>query len=238
VIENERYMRQGALFHRLLQQFWLGVPAERLAKLIHDEDLGRWWDHFLQDKLVQEGLSTKGFHYPEISSSAPLEGYRLVAKFDLLRMGDQGTVTIYDWKTARKRPRRDWLQERLQTRVYPYLLVRAGTQLNGGEQLHPDQVEMIYWFADFPDQPEHFKYNRQQFEQDEAYLTGLLQEILGLVPDAFGLTSQIERCAFCVYRSLCDRGEQAGTLGESAGELEGEVEDIFLDFDQIAEIEF
>lgn len=47
-IEAERHMRQGALFHRMVQAYLLGVPAESLAGLIQDEDLERWWGNYLQ----------------------------------------------------------------------------------------------------------------------------------------------------------------------------------------------
>ena len=40
-IEAERHMRLGALFHRLVQAYLLGVPAESLAALIQDERSGR-----------------------------------------------------------------------------------------------------------------------------------------------------------------------------------------------------
>jgi hypothetical protein len=43
------------------------------------------------------------------------------------------------------------LKERLQTRLYPFLLVEAGTYLNGGSPIQPDHIQMIYWFASDPE---------------------------------------------------------------------------------------
>jgi hypothetical protein len=49
----------------------------------------------------------------------------------------------------------------------------------------------------------------------------------------------VRRCAYCVYRSLCDRGVKAGELGDfEEGLEEGESFDFELDFEQIAEIAF
>jgi CRISPR/Cas system-associated exonuclease Cas4 (RecB family) len=232
-------MQQGVSFHRLAHQQLVGVPVESLADQIHDEELERWWANFLRyaPSLVQAGNSAR--LYPEITLTAPLRAYRLAAKYDLVRISSDGKAMIIDWKTAHKRPKRQHLAERLQTRVYPYLLASAGSQLNLGEPLLPDRIEMVYWFADFPEQPERFAYDQQQFQADQAYLIELVAEIERLEEERFVMTTQLERCAYCVYRSLCDRGVEAGLQDDLIGDLEGDSGLGFsLDFDQVAEIEF
>lgn len=245
VLDNELYMRQGETFHHILHQHLLGVPAERLTQLVHDEDLLRWWENYLRVPTPW-GFQAQGL-YPEITLTAALEGCRLVAKYDLIAVAPLSApqsahqrLVIVDWKTARKRPKRRWLLERLQTRVYPYLLAQAGMQFNAGQPVQPEQIEMIYWFADFPDQPEHIAYSAEKLEADGAYLAGLVGEIKRLGADQFDLTPQVERCAYCIYRSLCERGVKAGALEEQApGEVEeAEAAEVFLDFEQVAEIEF
>jgi CRISPR/Cas system-associated exonuclease Cas4 (RecB family) len=242
VLDNERFLQKGSRFHRLVQQHVLGVPEENLEKGIQEPELARWWEHYLGGALKTigfEGLSYPANLLPEISISAPMGNYRLIAKYDLLVNKDDGHWLIVDWKTSRKRPRRDWLLEKLQTYVYPYLLVRAGTSLNGGQEIEPLLIEMVYWFADFPDQPERISYSEAKFQTDENYLQSLLARISRLKGDAFRKTDRLERCAYCVYRSLCERGSQAGSIDEypDAGEG-GDTEGFELDFDQIAEIEF
>ena len=231
-LENERFMERGAFFHRLAHQRWLGVPAGRLQALAQDQELSRWWDNFTSFPAPAGRL------LPEASLSTPLGERRLMAKFDLLVARPGGELTIYDWKTSRRRPRRDWLRQRLQTRVYPFLLACAGSGLNGGEPPEPEAIEMTYWFADFPDEPEQFRYSTTQFREDQAYLEGLLARIavMGGAPDragSFPLTDHSERCAFCVYRSLCARGETAGQTSEQE---EAGDDDFFIDFDQVVEI--
>ena len=117
-----------------------------------------------------------------------------------------------DWKTSAKRPRPGWLIQRLQTRVYRYLLVRAGAALNGGQPLRPEQIEMIYWFANFPDEPERLRYDATQFEADGRYLMEMAAEITQRDDEVFPLTDDVKRCLFCAYRSLCCRGVEAGDL--------------------------
>src|SRR5512133_649626 len=51
VREHERHMQRGQRFHRLVQQYLLGVPAEFLARMAsadEDEHLLQWWQHFEQ----------------------------------------------------------------------------------------------------------------------------------------------------------------------------------------------
>ena len=71
--------------------------------------------------------------YPEISVTAPFAGYRLMAKFDLVAASPGERLVLVDWKTNEgRRPRREWLAERMQTRVYRYMLVAAGQRFNAG----------------------------------------------------------------------------------------------------------
>jgi hypothetical protein len=246
VLENERRMQQGERFHRMAQQYWLGVPSERLEAMIDDPELRAWWGPFVQFAHSLQGAPRL---YPEAGLSAPLGEQRLVAKFDLIAVQADGRVTIFDWKTSRRKPPPGWLAGRMQTRVYPYLIVRAGGSFNHGQAIPAQKVEMVYWYPAQPGQPERFTYSQQQFQEDQAYLTGmageiarragLLAEAEGMQSDPFPMTEREERCAYCVYRSLCERGERAGALDEGEGDAEiDHVAESWLDFDQIAEIEF
>jgi hypothetical protein len=130
------------------------------------------------------------------------------------------------------------LASRLQTRLYPYILARAGAQLNDGRSFPPEQIEMIYWFAEHPGQPERFAYGPQAFQEDEAFLSDLIGTIGRLGAGDFPLTSDLRRCAYCIYRSLCERGVRAGDLEEAEGEVDVEEFGLGVDFEQIGEIEF
>ena len=238
-LENERHLQDGARFHRMVQQHVAGVPAERLSGMDLGENLDRWWQNYLR----YAPADLPGQRQAEVTLSAPLEGpgdWRLVAKLDLVVITPEGRAVILDWKTSRRRSTRAWLAQRLQTRVYPYLLVQAGADLNGGQALAPEQMEMAYWFADYPQDPERFAYDAQQFAEDGAYIRELVRRVQQLdeAGGIFPLTPYTERCQFCVYRSLCDRGVQAGQLGdlETADLLPESGFDLDLDFEQVAEV--
>lgn len=242
-LENERRLQQGAAFHKLVHQHALGIPVEQLSSALADEELRRWWRNYLREPPPDLPPT----RHPEVTLSAPLHSYRLVAKYDLVAVeaGRQGVIV--DWKTSRKRPSRKWLGQRLQTRVYPYLLVEAGSQFNQGQPLQPQQVTMVYWFANFPADPEQFAYDPAQHEADQVYLTSLVEEIENLATRAaeepteevFPLTNNERHCRFCPYRSLCVRGVAAGPLVEMEEEVDVEEDFEFtVDFEQIAEIDY
>jgi CRISPR/Cas system-associated exonuclease Cas4 (RecB family) len=243
-LENEKHLQEGEYFHRLVQQYLIGIPAGQVGKLANTPILGRWWENFLNSEnltgltplistseVIHKDLSGL---LPEATLSAPLGNYRLVAKYDLLAIGN-GKATIYDWKTYRRRPRNEWLSARMQTRVYRALLVHAGAHLNDGQPFKPEQVEMVYWFSDFPDDPARFTYTTAQNKRDWDTLVNLAEEIHAA--SSFPLTDDRAKCSYCPYRSYCNRGVRAGE-GDQA-EAEMEADELFdVNFEQIGEIAF
>ena len=233
-LDNEHHLRQGAAFHRLVHQHALGLPQERLSSALSG-DLRDWWRNYLQDGPP----NLPDDRYPEVLLSAPAGDYRLLAKYDLVAIDPAQRAIIVDWKTSRKRSAHKWLAQRLQTRVYPYLLVRAGAHLNADQPFAPEQVEMVYWFANFPTNPERFTYDAAQFRKDEIDLTTLIGEIAGRRDAVWPLTPHERRCNYCPYRSLCQRGVRAGPLDEIEETPKPDDDfDIAIDFEQIAEIEY
>jgi PD-(D/E)XK nuclease superfamily len=230
IFDKENFMKQGALFHRLVHQFLMGLPADKLVPPNADPELRLWWDNFQARGL--KDLPEKRF--PERLLSIQLEGHTLVSRYDLIAVEAGQRAVIVDWKTTRQRPKKHWLEKRLQTRIYRYLLVRAGAGFNNGQPFTPEQVEMVYWFTNFPDEPERLPYTRSQFQDDELFLSQWFGTIAA--QNEFPLTDELRQCRFCTYRSLCERGEGAGTMDE-ADALTGFLEDD-LDTGSITELEF
>lgn len=208
LLDKENYLKQGALFHQIVHQHLLGFEVAPMIRPHHNPDLARWWEHFLQTGL--DNLPPN--RHPEKLLSIRLAAYPLVSRYDLIALGQNGAV-IVDWKTAHHRPSRAWLEGRLQTRIYRYVLARAGAHLNNGKPLAPENITMRYWFANFPTQAENMPYSRAQMEADEAFLTQLIGQVAHR--EAFPLTSDEKNCRFCSYRTLCRRGEQPANFFES-----------------------
>jgi CRISPR/Cas system-associated exonuclease Cas4 (RecB family) len=232
-LENEKHQQEGEYFHRLVQQHLIGIPAEQISKLANTQNLQRWWENFINSRDLT-GLKDLSGLYAEATLSAPLGKYRLLAKYDLIAI-ENGKATIYDWKTYRKRPRNEWLSARMQTRVYRALLVHAGAHLNKGQPFKPEQIEMSYWFSDFPNEPARFTYTSAQYKRDWDTLSKLADEIHNA--SSYPLTDDRTKCSYCPYRSYCDRGIRAGDVGDA--ETEMEAEELFdVNFEQIGEIAF
>jgi hypothetical protein len=288
----EAQMRDGSAFHRLVQQHTLGISqtASTDGALEPGSDLALWWENY----LASPPPDLPPVRCPEVALSAPLGEHRLVAKIDLVAVEPGRRAVIVDWKTSAKRPKPGWLAARLQTRVYRYLLVRAGASLcatshpqskhpfdklragserssgllaaqskhpersgravpatqskdaaaaPGDSPILPDQVEMIYWFANFPDHPERLPYDAIQYEADGRTLAQLAAEIAAREEEVFPLTADLKRCLFGPYRSLCGRGVEAGDLSQAGDEAiaveEAETDWAeSFDFEQIGEVAF
>ncbi len=241
-LENEKHQQEGEYFHRLVQQYLIGIPAEQISKLANTPNLQRWWENFLTSKdltglrplvgILRENLS--GLTLPEATLSAPLGQFRLLAKYDLIAI-ENNKVTIYDWKTYRKRPRSEFLKARMQTRVYSALLVHAGAHLNNNKPFTPEQIEMVYWFSDFPNEPARFEYTFAQYKRDWDLLLKLADEIKSA--SSYPLTDDRTKCLYCPYRSYCERGVRAGDAGDAEAEMESE--ELFdVNFEQIGEVVF
>jgi CRISPR/Cas system-associated exonuclease Cas4 (RecB family) len=242
-LENERMIDQGAQFHKIVRQYLIGVPEAQISKtLISDEVMELWWRNFLhsiKDVNLKIILEQDNQHFEEITLSVPLGEFRLIAKYDLLIIRPDGKLIILDWKTSQNHPKRMWLADRLQTHVYPFVLTGALSGFIGGIPADPGQIEMIYWFANHPDQPERFSYNKVSYHEDTRYLNNLISTIDQKSEPVFPLTPDVKRCLFCTYRSLCNRGVKPGDLQHLEEWLEPEsAEDVSIDFDQIGEIEF
>jgi hypothetical protein len=235
VLEQERHMLMGQRFHRMVHQSILNISLDTSQLTASEPELAQWWENF----TGMNPLSTlPELRYPEHTLTAHLAGFRLIAKYDLLAVDPGKCAIIVDWKTG-YRPTPGRLKKRLQSRLYPFLLVEASKQMNGGLAFRPEQIQMVYWYTAFPNEPIVFEYDQDTYLADRNYLEMLILEICGRQPGQFLMASDESACKFCVYRSLCNRGIKAGNWNEMEEDHEDEIPTtIDLDFDQIGEIAF
>lgn len=233
VQEHERRMELGTRFHRLVQQHLLGIPTGHLTATITDPDLSLLWANYLDFQPA----ALPGRRFPELVLSAPLAGRSLTAKLDLLVVSPEGALTVLDWKTESRLPKAVWLKEKLQTRVYRLLVQRAGSRFLDGEAIAPEAVSFQYWFAAFPEIEFRFPYSTAQAADDERYLSAMIETIVEQPEEDFERTTNLGHCQYCVYRSYCDRGQQAGLLTDDM-DLDGNREIPDWTLDQIDEIFF
>jgi CRISPR/Cas system-associated exonuclease Cas4 (RecB family) len=167
-----------------------------------------------------------------------LGDYRLTARYDLLAIEPRERAVIVDWKTSKIRSRRIQLEKRWQTRLYRYVLAKAGAQLNNGKPFEPKQIELIYWFANYPAQVERFPYDAAQYKATGQVLAVTIAEIAARAQERWTLTEDVKRCRYCTYRTLCGREKVKVEEQENDTEEQQDPFDLDLDLEQIAEIEF
>jgi hypothetical protein len=234
LLERERLMALGQRFHKLIQQHVEGLPVEALTPSPDEPELLRWWQSYLRalDTTLRDLPASR---HAEVALSMPLgalRAYRLVAHCDLIaaEVDRSDRAVIVDWKTEQRRPTREQLLNRLQTKVYRYVVTEV-------QQRAPGTVSMIYWFARYPDQPETLPYDARQHADDQHYLTELIAEIdqRAARPGEWARTPDERKCAYCTYRSLCNRGVVAGVINPDD---EDDDTEFIIDLAELTEIEY
>lgn len=237
-LDFEQRGQAGGRFHRLVQQYLLGVPEARISEIADADplpDVREWWAGFLTH--VPPKLT--GQRWVETTLTAGLAGQRVVAKYDLILAEEKGHLTIFDWKTSHNVPRKAGLLTRIQTRLYRVVLTQASPAFFDGQLCPPEKVTMNYWFATHPQTLVSLPYSQPEYARDLEDLTALIEKICASEPADFVRTDRVDHCRYCVYRSHCDRGVEAGDL-EAFDFLDLAPEDVEtrIDFDDLPEIEF
>ncbi|MEZ4700386.1 MAG: PD-(D/E)XK nuclease family protein [Rhodothermales bacterium] len=233
----EQLMADGRRFHRMVEQDLLGAAV--LEPTAADTpEVADWWENY---GMYDPAGEVEGERFIErmLVGTIGSGGPTLVAQYDLIVWNGEAAV-IFDWKTSRQPPQRARLLERMQTRVYRYLLASSGAALTGGTPIPPEAVQMVYWFARYPEEPVVVGYDSDTFRQDERYLTELVDRIAaGRQEGRFPLTEDERLCQYCTYRSFCGRGAAAGPLlGDEADDAVDLALDALGDLDEIEAIAF
>ncbi|MEE2657820.1 MAG: PD-(D/E)XK nuclease family protein [Candidatus Latescibacterota bacterium] len=217
-LKFERSLRRGQDFHRLVHQHQLGLDVERLVSRSADPVLVSWWQRYLQ--FGPQGMPAGTVH-SELEISAALGPHQLVAKFDRLVLGDDGSLVIVDWKTGNHRVPIEQLRNTWQTVVYCYVATEASSGLVGGVAVPPEQVRLIYWHAVDPSDPDVFDYSTAQHEAGCDRLTAALEKLHSLPreAEAYPRTDDQRECRHCIYRSYCDRPRDPVPYSEAHDEI-------------------
>lgn len=192
----EQDQAAGSYFHSLIHQHFLGIDRDTVcscAQHFPDIRVRAWFDNFMNTPYAKIRPNL----YPEHTNQIQLDGNLLLAKFDLI-IFEGDTIQIFDWKTSRKLPKRQFLQSRIQTMVYPLVAARAQAK-------PPAAVNMLYWEAGFPGLTIQFNFTQDDLQTAQLTLASHMRTIRSLEPEQFEQTTDFQRCALCEYQSFCNR---------------------------------
>jgi len=192
----EQDLASGSMLHSLICQYFLGIDPKMLvlcAKNFSDARVFTWFDNFLASPYARRREN----QFPEHNMQITLGNSLLLAKFDLITIEDE-IIQICDWKTSRFLPKRHFLQNRIQTKVYSVVAAKSRSQAS-------QRVTMHYWEASYPDQPIVFEIPDFQLERYQDDLMNLISLIRSLNVEQFKRTEDQTRCACCEFQSYCAR---------------------------------
>jgi len=222
--ELERRLREGSQFHRLVQRHQIGIAADALTPLL-ELPLAEWFDAYLRHPPMELPGEFREAEATLIHSLT-VDGVvvHLLARYDLICADAGGPAVIVDWKTTARPPSAEELRGRVQSMLYPMLLVEASAGLPWGA-VPPEKVEMRYWFATAPEAPVHLGWDAEKQKSARVAIGALISDILTRssevdfpkIPDT--MQNRRRHCDFCIYRSRCGRGESPG-IPHDAEEVE------------------
>ncbi len=155
--------QQGQQFHQLMQQQALDLDIQPL--LAQDAALQAWFQTFDQHPppLIQ------GDRLSEVSHTLAVGGGVLTAVFDLLIQGP-AQAQIVDWKTYARPLNPTQLQQRWQSRLYPFILAATGCY-------RPEDITLTYWFVTGEPHALTFPYSTAQYQQTQQHIQAIIQSL-------------------------------------------------------------
>ena len=241
----------GSQFHLLMQQRALDLPVEALTDA--DREMAASMDalataapdvfeHLPETYLpgnqlsqeAAESFSAESFSQSEHRRTLAFDSYLLTVVYDLLVCTPE-RGEIFDWKTHQRPPKKEWLQNDWQTRLYLYVLCET-------TDLKPEQISMTYWFVRLGDSPEErlrqrdlsekegdarlqkkpsshrFSYSAAQHRRTAADVRSLTSRLTRMVEQGefpkVPLGSKL--CEDCAFNLRCDRPSGATPLFDAA----------------------
>lgn len=231
LVEIEENIRKGNKFHFLIHQFFSGISETALLNSIDEPEVMDWFNSFRSFyKTIQIEKAFSEFHLTNLIGEA-----HLTAVFDLVYLTADNTVGIIDWKTSHFVPKKSTLAKKVQTILYPYMVKETFHEFLPGCSLLPENISMRYWYPHAPHADFIFNYGQSTHAENHTFLENVIGQILSKKVGEFKLTPDANKCAYCQYRSLCDRGISAGNIFQMDAKI-GEKNEILVDFDQLPEL--
>ena len=197
---DARNMKQGEIFHLLVRQLTLGFPEETLLIPDGDEKIRLWIDNFCREKP----LAAFDHVLAEKEVSSFYSDVLWLGKFDALAVHDD-RLSIFDWKTTAVRPDPEKYRYSPQTRLYRFLARICGPRLLGAglHEIPAENIEMIYWFPEFPDLKISLPYSEEAYQEDLTYMRLKAHEMSSALEADYPECDKPRICSRCDYFAYC-----------------------------------
>ncbi|MFW6266205.1 MAG: PD-(D/E)XK nuclease family protein [Halanaerobiales bacterium] len=225
--EQKEIVEKGRLFHRLARRYY--SQGEIIFNTQIDKDLKNW----IKRLKTFRPFTEKDLFYPEHVLRLNKDNIKLLAKYDLLYIDSRsGKMIIYDWKTNKKRLKAEELKNSIQSKVYLYVLAKAGAQYSIENQIAPENIKIIYWNPRYPHDWFEFFYDRESLKRDEKDIREQIKLIQNKDFDNLKEKSEDRICRYCEYRPICQ--------GKKAENIEPKDDEIKLDpvWEEVEEVQF
>ena len=205
-IPSRDSIRRGSDFHLYIRQLLTGFRRDMLPVPDDDERMSTWLEHFCQARPLKDYVQV----FAEKEVSALYTDVLWLGKFDALGIkGDR--LTIFDWKTGEKKPEPSLYRQTPQTRLYRFLAKVCAPRLlgTGLHGLPAENIEMVYWFPEYPDQAIALRYSETEFAEDRTWLKLKSREMGSADESVYPRTEKSRNCIHCEYNTWCHSGSDA-----------------------------
>ncbi|MBQ6520251.1 MAG: PD-(D/E)XK nuclease family protein [Anaerolineaceae bacterium] len=210
---------KGSKFHKLVNDLYMGIPADMLCRSIDDAVVSDWFYAFCKNNPLQgyKNIAT------ETERSFVSFGIIWFGKFDAAAEKN-GKLEIFDWKTSKKKRSAAEYLSSPQTRLYRLIAKESS------KKLLPEDISMTYWFPQYPEEPIRLSYSTEAYESD---LKWLKEKSAGMTAEEEYCYSKQENakiCSSCAYSTYCHSAGFCGTpVSEEYDEQEEDIEDEMFD---------
>ena len=194
------FTRKGQDFHRLVQQYIIGMDPDTLVSAAGDDDVKRWISSFCSSNITDNFDDI----HPEITLSTIFDNIVFTGKMDAIAIKNN-KITIFDWKTTKFPGKKSHYSSLPQTRLYLFLAKSAAGRLFGLDELSAADISMVYWFPEDPDKKTVIEYTEDQYQKSISWLKLVAAEMSKKDIDFYPQLSDAEKCVSCGYKSFCGR---------------------------------
>jgi len=181
--------KKGEKFHTLAERYFTGIPTGE--EFLEENELKKYFENLKETFLINKDYKYKAEYEIRIRNS----NIKLMARYDLI-IFKKDTVEIWDWKTGNKKLQERYQKDKLQTKIYLYLL----KEILGG-RVKSENISMNYWQPQYKNDWVTINYNEKMYNRTKKELTELMDNILK--EENFEMTEYEKTCNYCEFEKIC-----------------------------------